>query len=129
LDDLLRIGKLEQLIYLDKWHLSTLASYSIAIAIYVNLFVFVSPVVGGFAFILYFLINAVFLEHAFFGGEDFFLRMMFGVLLLVMILSLVGWVIMIVYNLDAIKLVLVLLIATTFSSLSNARMKCKDVSN
>ena len=123
----LQIDKLEKLVYLDKRNLSTLASYAIAIAIYMNLVVFMSPVVGSLAFILYFLINAVFLGHAFFGAEDVFFRMMFGVLLLIMLLGFVGWIIMIIYNLDALRFTLVLLITTTVSSLSNRRMKNKNV--
>lgn len=124
----LQIDKLEKLVYLDKRHLSTLASYAIAIAIYVNLIVFMSPAVGGLAFILYFLINAVFLGHAFFGKEDAFFRIMFGVLLLIMLLGFFGWILMIIYNLDALRFTFVLLITTTVSSLSNRRMKNKNVS-
>lgn len=128
MNDSLQFDKLEKLVYLDKRNLSTIASYAIAIAIYMNLVVFMSPVVGSLAFILYFLINAVFLGHAFFGGEDVFFRMMFGVLLLIMLLGFVGWIIMIIYNLDALRFTLVLLITTTVSSLSNRRMKNKNVS-
>jgi ABC-type multidrug transport system permease subunit len=72
------------------------------------------------------MINAIFLEHAFFKREDAFFRLMFGILLLIMLLGFIGWLAVIIYNLDVIRLTLVLFIATILSSLSNRRVKNKD---
>jgi hypothetical protein len=85
-----------------------------------------SPFLGSFALILYFLVNGVFLGHAFFVRAPLFLRMTFGTLVLIMLLGFLGWAIMITYNLDALRVTLVLLAATTVSSLANRRMKDKN---
>lgn len=107
-------------------HLFTLASYIISMVIYLNLTFFISPILGSLALIFYFLINAVFLGHAIFGREGPFLRMMLGSLLLIMLLSILGWMVMIIYNLDTVRFTLVLLMATTVSSLANKRMRGKN---
>jgi len=75
---------------------------------------------------LFFWINGIFLAHAFFEKEDTFFRLMFGVLLLIMLLGFVGWLIMIIYNLDVPSFTLVLLIVATLSSSLNRRMKYKN---
>lgn len=121
-----QLHKLEKLITHDPKLIFTLISYVVILAIYVNLNTFKSPTAGIIAFILYFLINAIFLAHAFFEKEDVFFRLMFGVLLLIMLLGFVGWLIMIIYNLDVIKFTLVLFIVATLSSSLNRRMKYKN---
>ena len=92
-------------------------------AIYINLNAFHSSVLGIAASVLYFLINGIFLGHAFFEKEATFFRLMFGILLLIMLLGFVGLLAVIVYNLDVIRFTLVLFIAATLSSLLNRRVK------
>jgi len=104
----------------------TLTCYVLILTIYINLNAFKSSAVGIVAFILYFLINGIFLAHAFFEKEDAFLRLMFGLLLLIMLLGFVGWLIVIIYNLDAPQFTLILFIVATLSSLLNRRMKNKN---
>jgi hypothetical protein len=87
-----------------------------------------SPIIGALAFTMYFGINAIFLGHSFFGGEEAVFRATFGVLLLIMLLGFVGWIIMIIYSLDAVMFTIVLLITTAVASASNRRMKNKNVS-
>jgi hypothetical protein len=110
----------------DPKYLFTLASYVLILAIYINLNAFKSPIIGIISFILYFLIDGTFLAHAFFEKESYFFRLMFGVLLLIMLLGFVGWLIMIIYNLDATRFTLVLLTVSTLSSSLNRRMKYKN---
>ena len=121
-----QLHKLEKFITHDPKLIFTLISYVLILAIYVNLNAFKSPAVGVIAFILYFLINAIFLAHVFSEKEDVFFRLMFGVLLLIMLLGFMGWIIMIIYNLDVIKFTLVLFVVATLSSSLNRRMKYKN---
>jgi len=121
------LDKLEKGITRDEKLLSTLASYVLILAIYVNLNAFKSPVLGLVASVLYFLINGIFLGHAFFEKEDAFFRLMFGVLLLVMLLGFVGWLAVIIYNLDVLRFTLVLFVVATLSTLLNRRVKDKNV--
>ncbi len=119
----LRSCGLERIIVHDSRFLFTLSSYAIILLIYVNLNTAQSFAVAIIAFFLYFLINSTFLAHAFFRKDSVPFRLAFGVLLLIMFLGCVGWVIMIIYDLDSIRFILVLIIAATISSLSNRRMK------
>lgn len=121
-----QLNKLEKLIIHDRKFLFTLSSYVVILAIYVNLNTSRSSVAGIVASILYFLINGSFLGHVFFEKETTFFRLVFGILLLIMLLGFVGWVVMIIYNLDFPRFTLVLLVATTLSSLMNKRVKNKN---
>ena len=111
---------LENFIVGDPKLVFTLTSYALIPAIYLNLNVR-SPAIGIVSFILYFSINGTFLANAFFEREDIFFRLMFGVLLLIMLLSFVGWLLMLIYDLDAPLFSLTLFVVSTFSSLSNRR--------
>jgi len=122
----LQLHKLEKFIAHNPKLIFTLISYVLISAIYVNLHTFESPTVGIIAFIMYFLINAIFLAHVFFEKEEAFFRLMFGVLLLIMLLGSVGWLTMIIYNLDVIKVTFVLFAVATLSSSLNRRMKHKN---
>jgi len=121
-----RFDRLEKTIAHDKRLLFTLCSFALTLGIYINLSFFQSPVIGVVASILYFIINGVFLGHAFFEKETAFFRLMFGTLLLVMLLGFVGWLAVIIYNLDVTRFTLVLLITATLSSLLNRRVKNKN---
>jgi hypothetical protein len=118
--------RLEKTIVHDKKLLFTLCSFALILGIYINLNFFQSPVIGVVASILYFIINGIFLGHALFKRESAFFRLMFGILLLIMLLGFVGWLALIIYNLDVIRFTLVLVIITTLSSLSNRRVKNKN---
>ena len=122
-----RFDRLEKTITHDKRLLFTLCSFALTLGIYINLSFFQSPVIGVVASILYFIINGVFLGHAFFEKETAFFRLMFGTLLLVMLLGFVGWLAVIIHNLDVTRFTLVLLITATLSSLLNRRVKNKNV--
>lgn len=114
-----RLDKLQTLISEDPKFLFTLASYVVILAIYLNLNTLQSPLLGLPASILYFLVNGIFLGHTFFEKETAFLRLVLGILLLVMLLGFLGWLSVIIYNLDPERFILVLIAAGTLSSLLN----------
>lgn len=117
--------KIEQLITRDEKLFFTAISYVITLAIFINLSGFQSPVLGLLASAIYFLINGIFLGHAFFKEETAFFRLMFGLLLLIMLLGFVGWLAVVIHNLDITRFTLVLLITATLSSLLNKTVKNK----
>jgi len=123
-----RFHKLEKTIAHDKKLLFTLCSFDLTLGIYSNLSFFQSPVVGIMTSFLYFLINGIFLGHAFFEKEDAFFRLMLGILLLIMLLGFVGWLAVIIYNLDVFRFTLVLFVVATLSSLLNRKVKNKVAS-
>ena len=100
-------------------------SYVVVLTIFINLSRFQSPILGLLASAIYFLINGIFLGHVFFEKETAFFRLMLGFLLLVMLLGFVGWLAVVIYNLDITRFTLVLLIVATLSSLLNKRVKSK----
>lgn len=102
-------------------------SYVVILLIFINLSELQSPILGLLASAIYFSINGIFLGHALFEKETAFFRLMLGLLLLAMLLGFVGWLAVVIYNLDLIRLTLVLLIVATLSSLLNRRMKNKNV--
>lgn len=122
----LRFDIIEKSVVRDKNFLYTIISYSAIIAIFVNLNSFHSSLIGLVASVIYSMINAVFLGNAFFEKEGTFFRLMFGFLLLTMLLGFVGWLALIIYNLDITKVSLALLVVATFSSQFNRRMKHKN---
>jgi len=122
----LKFDIIERLIVQDKNFLYTIISYSVILAIFMNLNSFKSPWIGLIASVIYFVINTVFLGNAFFEKENGFFKLTFGMLLLIMLLGFVGWLTLIIYNLDATRVTLVLLIVATSSSLFNRRMKHRN---
>jgi len=116
----------EKSIIENKNFIYTIASYSAILAIFINLNSLELPLIGFVASVIYSMINAVFLGNAFFEKENAFFRLVFGVLLLIMLLGFVGWVIMIIYNLDVFEFTLVLLVTATLSSLLNRRMRHRN---
>jgi uncharacterized membrane protein YdcZ (DUF606 family) len=122
----IQTSKLETTVTQDRKLLFTLASFGLISVIYINLNVFYSPVLGITTSSLYFLINGIFLGHAFFEKETTFFRLIFGILLLIMLLGFFGLLSIIIYNLDVTRFTLVLFIAATLSSLLNRRMKSKN---
>jgi hypothetical protein len=114
------------LIAQDRKLLFTLTSYVLVLAIYANSVAFQTPILGIAASILYFVINGIFLGHAFFEKEGSFLRLMFGILILIMLLGFAGWLELIVYNLDVFRFTLALAVVTTVSSILHRRLKDKN---
>lgn len=122
-----QLRRLERLIIDDSKLLSTISSYVLAVAIFANLSTVKSSIVGIAFCIAYLFINAVFLADAFFKKEAFLFRLIFGLLLVIMLLGFVGYIVMVIYNLDLIETTFVLFTVSTISSLVNKRMKPKNV--
>lgn len=120
------IQKLENLVVDDPKFLFTLISCVLTLIIYTNLSYLRSPIIGIASAFLFFLINAIFLANAFFKKEDAFVRLILGALLLIMLLGFVGWLTMLIYNLDTLQFTLVLFIVSTMSSALNRRVRDKD---
>jgi hypothetical protein len=119
--------RLEAIIVQNPRFLFTFTSYVLVIAMDINLIFLKSFSIGVLSFILYFSINGTFLAHALFAKETAFFRLTFGALLLIMLLGFVGWLIMLIYDLDLAGFTIVLLITTTLSSLLNSRIGCNNV--
>ncbi len=112
----IRFRNVENAIVRDKNFLCTMLSYAMVFLIFINISVVHSPVIAIIASSVYFLINAIFLGSVFFESEDLFLRFVLGTLLLIILLGLISWVVMMIYNLDAARSTIVLCIATALSS-------------
>jgi membrane protein DedA with SNARE-associated domain len=82
-----------------------------------------SPIIGTSTSIVYFLINGMFLGNVFFEKQQLFLRFIFGNLLLIVLLALVAWAVMIIYNLDTIMSAFVLCVVTAVCSFLNKMIK------
>jgi len=121
------LRRLERLIVDDSKFLSTILSYVLTVAIYANLSTIRSAIVGIAFCIAYLFINGVFLADAFFKKEALLFRLIFGLLLVIMLLGFVGYIVMVIYNLDLIETTFVLFTVSTISSLVNKRMKPKNV--
>jgi hypothetical protein len=126
ISELISVHKPEKLITDDPKLLFTFASFVSAAATYVNLSSIKSPVAGMLLSIVYFSINATFLADALFRKEDLLIRLIFGVLLTMMLLGFMGWLFMLIYNLDVPEFSLVLFTVATLCSLTNNRMKKRN---
>ena len=122
----LSLDSIEKSVVPDKNFLYTIVSYFVVLAIFLNLNSFQSSLFGLIASGIFLMINAVFLGNAFFAKENALLRLTFGTLLLIMLLGFVGWVTLIIYNLDTLRVALVLLVVATFSSLMNKRTRHRN---
>ena len=118
-----RFLKLQKVIVRDHNFIFTIFSFLLILIIYLNLSFASLSIIGIVASLAYFMINCIFLGYAFFGKETPLFRLMFGALLLIMLLGFVGWLAVIIYNLDIIRFTLVLFIVTTISSLINRKVK------
>ena len=121
-----RYDKLEKWIVRDHKFISTTFSFLSVLAIYVNLSFSFSPIVGTVASLIYFMINGVFLGYAFFKKENSFFKLLLGILLLVVLLGLVAWIVMIVYNLDTLRSTVALFIVTVLSYFATRLKKARS---
>ena len=117
--------RLQELIVRDRYLIFTSLSYVMILAIFVNLTFSLSPAVGILSSIIYFLINGMFLGTVFFENQDLLLRLVLGILVLIVLLGTVAWAVLITYNLDVLRSVLVLCIVAASCSFLNKRMKRK----
>jgi len=122
----LKFASIEKSVVQDEKFLYTIVSYSAILAMFANLNSFQFPFIGLMSSVIYLGINAVFLGNAFFKKENAFFRLMFGILLFTMFIGFVGWLTLIIHNLDITRVTLVLLVVATSSSLFNRRMRHRN---
>lgn len=112
-----RFEKLEKRVLRDARLSFTIICYLMIIVIAINVTFVNSVLIGMPATIIYFMINGIFLGNALFEKEDLFLKFMLGTVLLIVFLGLISWVVMMIYNLDAVRSAIVLCTGATLSSL------------
>ena len=115
----IQFEKVQETLVRDKKFLYTMFSYAMVFFIFINISIIHSPVMGITVSSVYFLINAIFIGNAFFEKEEPFLRFMLGALLLIVFLGLISLVVMMIYNLDAVRSAIVLCTVATLSSFMN----------
>jgi len=110
----------------DEKLIFTIASYASILTIFLNVGTVQSPIMGIVASFIYFFINATFIGQALFHDHSLFTRFLLGILLLIVILGLVGFAIMILYNLDNLRTAMVLSMTALLSSVLNRRVRPKN---
>lgn len=124
-----RLENLKNLLSKERSLHHTIISYFAVLAISSNLSSLRSPLIGLAASTAYFVTNATLLGNAFFESENALSRPACGALPLLMLLGSVGWLIMIICNLDVLSFTLVLLATTTLSSFSARGRKRKSATH
>jgi len=119
-----RLKKVEELIVRDEKFLFTTISCLMILIISLNSIFSLSVALGIIASLIFFLINILFLGHTLFEKEIPFLRLILGSLMLLLFLGIIGWVILIIYNLDIIRVTIALCVLAGLSSTMN-RLKTR----
>jgi len=100
-------------------------SFSMILTIFLNSLMFNSPFIGAPASIVYFIINGNLLGDTFFKESG--LKLLLGVLLLICLLGIIGWVFMILYRLSIIEVTMTLCIASCFSLVASRYERVKMI--
>jgi hypothetical protein len=87
--------------------------------VFVNQVTVSSVVVGVFSSVVFVVLNVVFLANALFRDEVSFVRLMLGGVVFLLLLGVSGWVVLVVYDLDAVRSAIVLLAVGVVSSALN----------
>jgi len=95
-----KLEDVEELVTRDKKFFFTTFSLLMILIIYINQLLANSPIIGTFASLIFFLLNTIFLGQAFFKEEFSFIRFTLGSLTFLLFLGTIGWINLIVYNLD-----------------------------
>lgn len=111
-----------RLITQEKIFAFTLILYGTVALIFLNLNMVRSPILGTSASILYLLISSIMIGHALFRNENFFTKLLLGSLIITMTLGMVGWIVMILHNLDNTRTAVVLFVTASLASILNKRM-------
>ena len=95
-----KLKDIEELITRDEKFLFTTFSLLMILVIYINQIFVNSSVIGTIASLIFFSLNTIFLGQAFFKKEISFIRIISGNLMFLLFLGTIGWITLIVYNLD-----------------------------
>ena len=91
---------MEDLITRDEKFLFTTFSLLMILIIYINQIFLNSPIIGITASLTFLSSNTIFLGQAFFEKEKSLIRFIFGNLTFLLLLGTIGWITLIIYNLD-----------------------------
>lgn len=114
----------EKIITQDKNFAFSFISLATILIIYQNQTFTTSTLIGATASVVFISINAIFLGKTFFEGETLFIRFTLGILILLLLLGLTGWVTLIIYNLDLLNVSIALCVLSILCSSIN-RLKKK----
>lgn len=120
-----RFDNIEEVIVKDGNFLSTMVSFAMVLIVFLNQVAFHSMIVGIASSLVWFSLNAILLGHVFFEKETSLLRLVLGGLFLLMFLGVVGWIMMIAYNIDITGSTIALYITAALCSAMN-KMKTKS---
>jgi len=120
----LRLENIEEFIVRDKNFLFTIVSFATVLIVFLNQVVVHSIIVGITSSLLFILLNAIFLGYVFFENEIPLLRLVLGALFFLLTIGVVGWITMIVYNIDIAGSTTALCITAALCSAMN-RKKAK----
>ena len=124
MEEKFRLKKVEELIVRDEKFLFTILSYFMILIISLNSIFSLSVALGITASLIFFLINILFLGNTLFEKECPFLRFILGSLMFLLFLGIIGWAILIIYNLDIIRVTIALCVLAGLSSTMN-RLKAR----
>lgn len=120
-----QLEEVEEFIAGDANFLFTIVSFAMVLVFFLNHVFIHSIIVGVISSLVFLFLNTVFLGYALFKNEVLFLRFMLGGLVLLFFLGVVGWVVMIAYNLDTLRSTIALCILAGVSSAIN-RVKQRE---
>ena len=95
-----KLKDIEGLITQDEKFLFTRFSLLMILIIYTNQILADSPIIGTTASLIFFSLNTIFLGQAFFEKENSLIRIILGNLTFLLLLGTIGWITLIVHNLD-----------------------------
>jgi hypothetical protein len=100
----------------------TVILFGSVVAVSLNLNIVRSPILGVSASILFLLISSIMMGQALFRNENSVTKLLLGSLIVIITLGLVGWVVMILYNLDNTRIAVVLFVTASLASILNKGM-------
>ncbi len=100
----------------------TIILFGLVAAIFLNLNMVRSPILGTSASILYLLISSIMIGQALFRNENFFTKLLLGSLIVLITLGMVGWIVLILHNLDNTRTTVVLFVTASLASIVSKRM-------
>ena len=113
------LEQVEDLIVRDAKFLVTAVSVLLVLIIYVNQILVHSLVVGVTASLIFLSLNTIILGKTFFKSESAFVRIVFGSFVLLLIVGVIGWITLIIHNLDVHRTSVALLIVAMLCSVIN----------
>lgn len=117
-----KLKDVEELITRDKKFLFTAFSLFMILIIYMNQIFANSLIIGAIASLIFFSLNTIFLGQAFFREELSFIRIILGSLTFLLFLGTIGWITLIVHNLDinstSVALCVVAILCSTINKLN-----------